>query len=222
MGDAQGDSREPVLDPIERISEILFGLIMAVTIVGAVSIASPGPDDIRTVTLAAFGCNLAWGVVDAVMFLIGTVIDRNRNCVLGVRIRAADPDAAHRLIRRALPENVAALLGTDAIEAVRLRLIKLPPANRTFLWSLRLRDYQAAFSIFLMVVIATFPAVIPFALTNDAGLAIRMSRVITLAMMFFAGYALGRYCGDSQPWVAGLTMAVVGVALIALVKALGG
>jgi VIT1/CCC1 family predicted Fe2+/Mn2+ transporter len=87
---------------------------------------------------------------------------------------------------------------------------------------IRPRDYQAAFSIFLMVVIATLPVVIPFVLTNDAALAIRISRLITLAMMFLSGYALGRCCGDSQPWVAGLTMAVLAVALIALVRALGG
>ena len=222
MSDLPGDERESVLDPIERISEILVGLIMAVTIVGAVSIATPGPDDIRTVTVAAFGCNLAWGLVDAVMFLIGTVTERDRNRVLAIRIRGAEPETAHRLIKRALPEYVAALLEPDAIEGIRRRLAGVPPAAHRFLWNLTPRDYQAAFSIFLMVVIATFPVVIPFVLTSDAVLAIRLSRIITLVMMFLAGYVLARYCGDAKPWVAGLTMAVLGVVLIAAVKALGG
>ena len=217
-----GDERERLLDPVERISDILFGLITAVTIVGTVSIATPGPDDIRTVTLAAFGCNIAWGLVDAVMFLVRTVTERNRNRVLAIRIRRADAETAHRLIARALPEYTAGLLGPDAVEGMRRRLAGLPPAPRTFLWSLARNDYAAALGVFLMVVIATFPVVVPFLLTNDAALAIRLSRVITLVMMFLAGFALGRYCGDARPVVAGLTMAVLGVVLIAVVKALGG
>jgi hypothetical protein len=222
MKDQVGDERKRLLDPVERISEILFGLIMAVTIVGTVSIATLGPDDIRTVTLTAFGCNLAWGVVDAVMFLVRTVTERDRNRALAMRIRGADAETAHRLILRALPENMASLLGPDAIEGMRCRLAGLPPAARTLLWTLTPRDYRAAFGIFVMVVIATFPVVVPFLLTSDAALAIRLSRVITLLMMFLAGFALGRYAGDARPFVAGLTMAVLGVVLIAAVKALGG
>jgi hypothetical protein len=64
--------RERLLDPIDRISEILFGLIMAVTIIGSLSIASAGHSQVRTATLSAFGCNLAWGLVDAVMYLISS------------------------------------------------------------------------------------------------------------------------------------------------------
>jgi len=222
MEEPPGDERQPLLDPIERISEILFGLIMAVTIVGTVSIATPGQDGIRTVTAAAFGCNLAWGLVDAVMFLVGTVTERNRNRVLAIQIRRADAETAHRLIVRALPEYTAGLLGPDAIESMRRRLADVPPAPSTFLWNLARSDYQAALGIFLLVVIATFPVVIPFLLTSDAAVAIRLSRIITLVMMFLAGFALGRYSGDARPSVAGLTMTVVGVALIAAVKALGG
>jgi hypothetical protein len=72
---ARGE-RERLLDPIDRISEILFGLIMAVTIVGSLSIVTAGRDEMRTVTMAALGCNLAWGLVDAVMYLVRTMSER--------------------------------------------------------------------------------------------------------------------------------------------------
>jgi hypothetical protein len=32
-------AREPVLNPVDRVSEMLFGLFMALTFVGAVSVA---------------------------------------------------------------------------------------------------------------------------------------------------------------------------------------
>ena len=51
--------REQLLHPIDRISEVLFGLIMAVTIVGSISIATAGHEDLRSITIAALGCNLA-------------------------------------------------------------------------------------------------------------------------------------------------------------------
>jgi VIT1/CCC1 family predicted Fe2+/Mn2+ transporter len=214
-----GDEREQLLDPVDRISEILFGLIMAVTIVGSLSIATAGRDEMRTVAMAAFGCNVAWGLVDAVMYLVRTVTERRRNRVLARRIADADPDTARRLIARVLPDNIAAIVGPDEIEVMRRRLLALqfPPGL-----VLRPRDYLEALGIFLLVVIATFPVVAPFALTNDAVLAVNLSRAITLVMLFIAGSALGRYAGHAKPLRTGLLMAVLGAVLIAVVKALGG
>jgi len=60
-----------VLEPVERISEILFGLIMALTITGdAVSVATSDHFQIRTMLLAALACNLAWGIIDGGMYLM--------------------------------------------------------------------------------------------------------------------------------------------------------
>src|SRR4030095_8280226 len=105
--------RERLLNPVDRISEILFGLIMAVTIVGSMSIATAGKDEVRTVMMAALGCNLAWGLVDAVMYVVRTATERTRNRVLARRIADAETGMAARLIARALPEHVAALTGPD-------------------------------------------------------------------------------------------------------------
>ena len=47
--------REQLLNPVDRISEVLFGLIMAVTIIGSLSIASAGPLEALTLRAAALG-----------------------------------------------------------------------------------------------------------------------------------------------------------------------
>lgn len=60
-----------VLEPVERLSEILFGLIMALTVTSAVSVATSDDMQIRTMLIAALGCNLAWGIIDAGMYLMG-------------------------------------------------------------------------------------------------------------------------------------------------------
>jgi hypothetical protein len=220
-GGVEGKERERLLDPVDRISEILFGLIMAVTIVGSLSVATAGHDDMHTVSMAALGCNLAWGLVDAVMYLVRTATERSRNRVLAKRIAGADADTAHRLIVKVLPDHVALITGPDEIEGMRRRLMALRPEGRARA-ILMPRDYLEAVGIFLLVVIATFPVVAPYFLTSDAALALRVSQGITVGMLFLAGWALGRHAGYARPLRTGVVMAVFGVVLIAAVKALGG
>ncbi len=218
MANLPGDEREHLLDPVDRISEILFGLIMAVTIVGSLSIGT-AQNEIRAVMLAALGCNVAWGMVDAVMYLVRTATERSRNRALARRIAGTDQATAQRLIRQALPDAVVAISGSDEIEGMRCRLLALHPQAGTLL---RRRDFAEALGVFLVVVIATFPVVVPFLLTSNLAFALEVSRAITLAMLFVAGFALGRYAGYAKPLRTGLWMAVFGAALILAVMALGG
>ncbi|HET9730473.1 MAG TPA: hypothetical protein VFR41_13660 [Acidimicrobiia bacterium] len=210
--------REALLDPIDRVSEILFGLIMAVTIIGSVSVASAGRAEVRTVLAAALGCNLAWGLVDAVMYLVRTLTERTRNRSLARRVRGANDDRAHALIESSLPAHVAALTGPAEVESMRRRLLALPDAAG----GLRSDDFLAAAGIFLLVVLATLPVALPFVVVADAVLAMRISQAVAVAMLFGAGFALGRHAGHRRPIVTGSAMALLGVALIASVKALGG
>src|SRR5262245_55144232 len=60
-----------LLDPIDRVSEILFGLIMVLTFTGSLSVAESGRAEIREMFVGAVGCNLAWGLIDAIFYLMG-------------------------------------------------------------------------------------------------------------------------------------------------------
>jgi len=208
-----------LLDPIDRISEILFGLIMAVTIVGSLSIASAGHAEVRTVLVGALGCNLAWGLVDAVMYVVRTLVERTRGRTLARRIAAATPDAGRALLTQALPARLGALLGADELESMRRRVVARPPeTGRT----LAAADYGAALLVFFFVVVATFPVVAPFLFIDRLATAMAVSRWITLVMLFFAGAALGRHAGYARPWLTGASMALFGAVLIVTVMALGG
>jgi VIT1/CCC1 family predicted Fe2+/Mn2+ transporter len=67
-----------VLDPSERAAEVLFGLIMVLTFTGTLSVAEAGRTDIRAMLAGALGCNLAWGVIDAVLYLMGSLASKSR------------------------------------------------------------------------------------------------------------------------------------------------
>jgi VIT1/CCC1 family predicted Fe2+/Mn2+ transporter len=219
MEAASTDERERLLDPVDRISEVLFGLIMAVTIVGSLSIATAGQAEVRTVLIAALGCNVAWGLVDAVMYVVRTATERARLRTLAGRIRGADAGTGIRLIANALPEHLAPIVGPSDVENMRTRLLARPASGGSLL---RPRDFLEAFGIFAMVVIATFPVVAPFLLTEEVAKAMNASRVVTLVMLAIAGAGLGRYAGYGRPWVAGMAMAAFGAVLILAVMALGG
>lgn len=64
--------------------------------------------------------------------------------------------------------------------------------------------------------------VLPFLLTANVMLAMRLSRIITLGMLFLAGMKLGHYAGYAKPARTGFVMALPGAVLIAVVMALGG
>jgi hypothetical protein len=46
-----------VLDPIERASEAIFRVLMAVRIVGSLRVATAGRQEIRTMLLSALACS---------------------------------------------------------------------------------------------------------------------------------------------------------------------
>jgi hypothetical protein len=212
--------REPVLSPVDRISEMLFGLLMALSFVGAVSVADAGEGEIRELFIAAFGCNLAWGLVDAVMYLVRVVTDRGRALTLAHSVKAApDAQAGRALIERSLSRVVAGLISPAEVEAIRGRIVDLPsvPARPY----LRGNDLSAAVAVFLLVVAVTFPVVLPFALMQDVGTAKNVSRGIAVVMLFFGGLGLGRYAGYGS-WKTGFIMTGVGVVLVGAIKVLGG
>lgn len=217
---AAQDTRQPVLDPVDRVSELLFGLFMALTFVGAVSVAESGRAELRTMYAAALGCNLAWGLVDAVMYVVRTITARGRSLTLLRAVRTV-PDAAagRELIRDSLTPMVASLVSDAALDELRHRMLTMAdvPQRPT----LRRQDFVGAFAIFLIVVASTFPVVLPFVFIQDVGTAKLVSRLIALAMLFAGGLALGRYAGYGS-WKVGLMMTGLGTAVVAAVMALGG
>ena len=77
-----------ILDPAERLAEVLFGLIMVLTLTGSLSVAEAGRADVRTLLIAALGCNLAWGIIDAVLYLMGRLAETARSFTLLQAVRA--------------------------------------------------------------------------------------------------------------------------------------
>jgi VIT1/CCC1 family predicted Fe2+/Mn2+ transporter len=212
-------ARKRVLDPVERFSEVIFGLVMVLTFTGSVSVAESGRQEVRDLLVAALGCNVAWGLVDGVMYVVTSVVERARRNAVLWGVREAGTDRARAIVLGALPEGVA--LVTDEAEADRMaaRLRALPEPPRHV--GIEGHDLRGALGSCLLVVVATLPPTIPFLLVEDVGRALRVSNAAAVVCLFLAGWSLGRATGV-RAWVLGLAMVLLGAGLVALTIALGG
>jgi VIT1/CCC1 family predicted Fe2+/Mn2+ transporter len=209
-----------VLDPVDRVSEVLFGLIMVLTFTGSLSVVEAGREDVRTMLVGALGCNLAWGVIDAVFYLMGCLAERGRSVQMFLAVRAAGgPEDARRHLAGALPSVVASVLQPAELDSIGARLKQLPEPPARARW--HAEDWKGAFAVFLLVVLTTFPVAIPFLVMHDARPALRVSNAIAIALLFVAGYAFGRMTGH-RPIRVGIAMVVIGAALVGMTMALGG
>jgi hypothetical protein len=219
MLNTSGKGPQRLLDPDQRRAEILFGLIMVLTFTGSLGVAEAGREDVRVMLIGALGCNLAWGIIDGVFYLMSTVAERGGGLLKLKAVRqSADPQHAQRLIAEALPPVVAAVLQPAELESLRERLKQLPePENQRLTGN----DWLAALGVMLLVFLSTFPVALPFILMEEARSALRVSNLIAITLLFIVGWAYGNGIGRS-PWLFGLSMVLLGSGLTAMAIALGG
>ena len=209
-----------VLEPSERIGEILFGLIMVLTVTGATSVVTADRTEIQTMLIAALGCNVAWGIIDAGMYLMARLAERGSNALLLREVRGTtDRESAHRTIAEALPPLLASIFQPPQLELIREGLRRVPDSEMRP--RLSGRDCLGALGVCILVILSSFPVVIPFLIFDNAQMALRISNAVAVVSLFFCGVIFARYAG-LRPWPTGFTMVVVGAALVGIAIALGG
>jgi hypothetical protein len=213
-------SSKRVLDPIDRVSEVLFGLIMVLTFTGSLSVAGAGRAEVRDMLVGALGCNLAWGVIDGIFYLMGCLAERGHGLLTFRAVRReSDPRKAQELIAGVLPPVIASVVTPAEFGALHERLKALPePPERA---RLPKDDWLGALGVFLLVFLSTLPVVIPFMFMKDVTLSLRVSNAVAIALLFLAGYRFGVITGRRPVWV-GIVMVVFGAILVSATIALGG
>ncbi|MEW9837863.1 VIT1/CCC1 transporter family protein [Mesorhizobium sp. ZMM04-4] len=192
---------------------------MVLTFTLSIGVTETGQDDVRAVLFGALGCNLAWGIIDAVMYVMGVRGERSLGAFAIDAIRSEqDPVAARALIADHLPPAILPALQDADLERIRVHLA-LPSESIPRPGRLR-EDALAAVGVFLLVFLCVFPVVLPFVFFEDVALAIRTSNVIAVLLLFFTGFTFGLSIG--KPWRTGTLMVAIGVAMVAVAMALGG
>lgn len=208
------------IDTEDRISEVLFGLIMALTFTCTISITQSDRASVNDMLIAALSCNAAWGFVDAVLYVLMARTNQGRDFTILNFVRKSKNTAkALQFITDALPSVIAKVLQPDEVKKIRERILQLPEPRATR--KEKFKDYRVAVGIFFLVLFSTFPVAAPFIFINDLRTALRISNIIGILMLFFCGWRLGKYAGRNH-FFMGITMSILGIVLVLVTIALGG
>ena len=211
---------KPLLNTMDRVSEILFGIIMTLTFTCSIGIANTKNTEIRQLIIAAISCNIAWGLVDAIGYIVRTIVQRSRNrTILNSVLTTSDASKARKDISDSLPPSIASVLEVADLEQIRKKLANLPDSALQV--RLTTRHLKKSVMIFFLMFISTFPIVIPFIFIRDTQLALRISNMVAIVLMFLCGWSLAKYVGSNK-WLMSFGLTLVGIVLVLITIALGG
>ena len=206
------------------MGEILFGLIMTLTftLAAGIVIQEEGREGAREMLIGILGCNLAWGIIDGALYILGQVFGRGRIRRIGFRLRqTSSDDEARRLVAMELDETLEPMTDEPArrnlYDAIVERVRRVPASSNPVTRD----DIMGALAACWVVFVCSFPAVLPFLFLDDPRLALRVSNVILIGLLFLVGWRAALHT-LAKPWLAGLGFMLIGVLLVALAIPLGG
>jgi VIT1/CCC1 family predicted Fe2+/Mn2+ transporter len=222
---------EDLIDPIDRLSETIFSILILMTFTLAFHISAmfEGPEQAligkttNDLLLGALWAILVWGAIDGVMYALLSVFARGESHRLLWNIQTAESEEEAVEI---IAGDLDYILEPISEQAVRQKLYKSILEN--------LRDSQprkigltsddliGALSHVLVALIAVLPSLAPLLVfRNNFELAILVSNLVSIVMLFIAGYFWGKYTGGN-PWKIGLLLMIIAVIMALAAIFLGG
>lgn len=211
------------LDPADTLGELIFGLIMVLTFtLGARLLGPDEPTDGRELLIAAIGCNLAWGIIDGFLFLLGRFFERRRLASLMEAMRLSnDEKVAIAVVRTELGGELTALAAPQETHNFYASIAAAARKRPAEMVKLTVEDLRGAALILCLVLATAFPAALPFLLLEDAYVALRVSNALLIGLLFVVGFFWGGHVG-AKPLVAGTLIMSIGVVLVLIAIPLGG
>jgi hypothetical protein len=215
---------ERQLDPNERLGEILFGLVMVLTFTLTAGLTvTEGREGVRSLLISVIGCNIAWGIIDAVFYIMGGLFHRGRRFRLARAIRSSpDETAAASLVASELDPTLEDVTSPEERRRLYRDIVDVVRRSEPAKAGITREDLGGALASFWLVVLSTIPAEIPFLIfREETRFALRVSNSLLIALIFMVGFRWARYTGGSG-WKTGAALALMGIVLVAIAVALGG
>lgn len=221
-----------IIDPIDRLSETIYSVLILLTFTLAYRIIRLGADPIappnsieysNALLIAALSAIVAWGLIDGLMYMLMEVFQRGERHRLLHMLQTAETERERINV---LAEELDYVLEPITDETERRNLYQsmlrhLRTAQPRPIGFKR-ADFTGALGTLVVAVVAVIPSLIPLiVLRSNYDLAIRISNVISFIVLFHAGYSWGTYTG-ANPWRTGLMLFAAGVVMVAIAIPLGG
>ena len=205
------------------MGEVLFGLVMVltVTLTAGLTVAE-GREGIRQLLFAAIGCNIAWGIIDAVMYIMDCVTVRAGKLRLIEAVqRAPNEPETLNLIQNEIEPELQELIDPEAAEALSRSVLQHIADVKITKRTLTKGDLYGALACFWLVFMSCLPAAIPFFIFSEPRFALRVSNFLLVALLFFVGQKWAQHASTSR-LAAGFIMVTIGLALVGIAILLGG
>lgn len=211
------------LDPASRLGEVLFGLIMVLTFtLTAATQVDQGVAGVRQLLIATLGCNFAWGLIDAVMYIMSCMVNRAATKRLLTKLHSTtDENAGVAVLKDELDTTFDLLADEPKRNAVAKTILsglthRMPQVN-----SIRAEDIYGGVCCFGLVFISCFPGAVPFLFLSDPQLALRASNLALIIMLYIVGQKWGEYANTNRI-LSGSAMVIIGLSLVGIAIAFGG
>jgi hypothetical protein len=208
----------------ERLGELLFGLIMTLSFtLTAGFVVGEDRSAVRQLLMATVGCNIAWGIIDGALLMLGRAFDRSRFARLGQAIRATPgDDAALAAVAGELDDTLEPLASAPGRTALYREIVaRVRAAEGAQPRGFHREDWMAAMAVFWLVFFSSLPAALPFLFIEAPWIALRVSNAVLLALLFIIGYRWAGYT-STNPWRAAISLTLFGMLMVATAIALGG
>lgn len=218
-----------LIDPIDRLVETIYSVLILLTFTLAFRIfmLEPGAavtdDYVIELLSGATIAIIAWGVIDGIVYLLAEVLERGERHRILWYLHSADNQEEEIEV---IADELDFILEPIASDDQRARLYKEvvshlidsePQPVR-----LKREDFIGALTCVLIAIVSVLPSFVPFLIFRyDYPLAIRISNLVSFAVLFYAGYEWGKYTGVN-PWRIGLLLVLIGVLLVAIAIPFGG
>ena len=222
---------ENLIDPIDRLTESLFSILILMTFTMTSWIISRSGSSEHTLTsenivdlaIAALFTVIAYGVIDGAIYALLTMFGRGESHRLLQGIQAADSEQeAVDVIADNLDYMLEPITGEQERRQLYSHILVHLRNSQPREIGLKWEDVTAGLTHILVAILVIIPPLFPLiAMRQDPGMAILVSNIISLFLLFFVGYRWGRYTG-ANPWKTGLIILAVITALVLFLFWLGG
>ena len=157
------------------------------------------------------------------MYALRAVLERGEKHRFLANIQAADTQEEQlTAVAEELDYVLEPITGSEQRRHLYLDVLDHLQDSRPQPVRLTRADILGGLGSVLVALLAVLPSLIPlFLLHNTYWLALRMSNVVSFAVLFYTGYQWGKYSG-TNPWTTGLMLVSVGGLLGLLAILLGG
>jgi hypothetical protein len=216
------------LDPVDILIESIFSVLIVMTftlgfhLFSLELLAKPtAPDYVRSLTYAAIGAAIAWGFIDAAVYVLASVAERDhaRRFVRSIQSAPSRREAIDG-VAELLEERLAEVTVESEREQLATTILNQITGRKAQDVTIQREDITSALALFSVALASALPVVLPLLLIGDPLTALRASNLVSVLFLFVIGYNWGRHAGG-RPLRSGLIVALTGLSLVLIAVFLG-